>query len=102
MPLIGVVDDGGTCPISSEELLLNGNLTIRMTNTLLHRYENQLLELQTYSENLMSLNDAINNIKTEKEDSQPIPIFFNCSSFAEFLTNNLNDLEFKRSVHYLL
>ena len=73
-----------------------------MINTLLHRYENQMLELQTYSENLMSLNDAINDIKTEKEDSEPISKFFNCSSFAEFLTNNLNDLEFKRSVHYPL
>ena len=86
-----------TCPVSDEELM-EKNLTIQMLTTLLHRYQNQMLEIETFSENLNALNDTIENISKEKEVGRTVSNFFTCSTFAEFLSHNLNDLEFKRQV----
>ena len=76
------------------------NLTPPMINTLLDRYEGQILEQQTFYENLIALNDSINNIIFGKKNTRAK--LLNCSSFVELLKRNLydQDLEFKRQVEY--
>ena len=69
-----------------------------MLTTLLNRYEFYLLEQDAYFDFLNDLNDTIKNITNGKKDTRTISSFFGCSSFADFLTKNLNDLEFKREV----
>ena len=81
------------CPLPQEALL--ENLTVPMLETLVKRYENQRDELEDYIENLNVLHDTIKNIT---EDNINTRIFFNCSSFAEFLQKKLSDLELARRV----
>ena len=89
------------------EELLRGNLTDKMLKTLLHRYENQLSELDSLSKKFNVLKEVIKNITTAKKEitkriKRSISKVFNCSSFAKYLKRNLNDLEFKREDKYLV
>ena len=71
------------------------NLSIPLLEKLIIRYEDQIDDLVAFIDNLYALNDTIKNITAEKKNTR---ISFNCSSFAEFLQENLTDLEFKRQV----
>ena len=88
------------------EELLRGNLTNKMLKTLLHRYENQLSELESLSKNFNVLKEVIKNITTARKEitkriKRSISKIFDCSSFAKYLKSNLKDLEFKREDKYL-
>ena len=93
------------CPVDPEKMIKEKNLSTPMIKTLRDRYEGQILELQTFSEDLTALNDIINNITIEKNNIRATSKFFTCSSFLELLSRNFDDddgldLEFKRQVEY--
>ena len=69
-----------------------------MKRKLVQRYENQRDELEAYIENLNTLNDTIKNITADNKKTR---IISDCSTFAEYLQENLSDLEFKRRVEQL-
>ena len=99
---ISTVSSYYTTSSISFEKLLERNLTSSMIITLLNRIENELLDLQNFLNNLIQLNSTIINVTTTlttPELTQPSTLF-NCSSFSEFLWENMNSLKFRRKRYY--